>query len=291
MSVAINDSTPNPAKTLPHERPPRKRSKDRLRGTRLVLSLVVLVIAALMASTSYSEAGSILQFKPPYSHLVPSHANSIGGAKSCGIGRYTSTPTAYPNRGAITLGATAGLAVGNRHCKVIDSVTTHQGFQGPNFTALSNQTDTISIKWVMSGSASITMQGSGRIRSAHLSVVLEGNLFDNTTHKWVLGGSSPVSPTATVLNQTNRTNSTANWNVTLTDDVTWVNFSAAVNGGNQYLLFTALDTELSAEQNVSCGLRNHFTGACLAYNVVASRCVLDLGSGTNGARVTLMRVS
>lgn len=177
---------------------------------------------------------------PPY-RSADSKTFEAGRTGGCGGNfNFTSRPNASKLTGTVHFGEHAGVST--YKCKPsfknMASVEMYGGLLGPAFRPSSSGNRTISFAWHLSAAATSWTWG------ANASVELLGNLYDNSSHAWVLNGSvvtilggirCGVICSAFGAFSYPSSSLTASMNAT-----SWVNFSAPVSANHTYQFYTVV---------------------------------------------------
>jgi hypothetical protein len=184
---------------------------------------------------------------------------------TCANATLSIPPTGYTSNGSEFV-ASESMAHTWRNCSAF--VTTSAGFLGPSFNSTLSHRVTVTYTWKVPWSIKGRASGGG---SNFVNISVFGNLFDNTTHSWALGGNLSRSEVVVVLNRTDVRGLTTISGVSLSVNVSFV---VTLSSGHQYLFYTGLYTQSFAKT--------------VAGNALAK---LDVGSARGGARVISMRVA
>jgi hypothetical protein len=231
---------------------------------------------ALLLASPVASASLLVRVKPPYTGAATFAMNSTFTAvnpnvTNCANATLITPPTGYASNGS-EFAASASNAYHVRNCTA--EVTTRGGFFGPSFTPSVSGMRKVTYDWVVPWA----IWGLGPSSDRNwVNVSVFGNLYDNTSGQWVLGGSSPLDVVTVVLNHSDfRLRSplagTAQ-NVTVT-------FSVGLTGGDQYLFYTGVYTQSFAATG---SLAHGYYGHALAK--------VHAGVGNHPARVLSMTVS
>jgi YVTN family beta-propeller protein len=113
---------------------------------------------------------------------------STGKAGNCTTSEATvaGNPKASKSNGSISVGSTSCATSPNGSGSRTASLSTKDGFLGPLFTAYESGSSKIVYTWQISWNANGSSSGLGSRAAVRISLL--GNLFDQTTGKWALGG-------------------------------------------------------------------------------------------------------
>jgi hypothetical protein len=247
------------------------------------------LIALLVAASPYAVASPVAKFHAPYTGATTFASNTTAKPGHCSARYYTPTlgsnsssklairPSANPSSGRV-LGADSACAqvlngAGTRSA----GIQTSSGFIGPAFKFGSSGNRTVVYRWHIHWQATgSTVRGPHAGALVGANITLFGNVYDNTTARWVLGQdvafvvySHPLGSPGLVFNSNGSQNATLTLHMWLT-------------GGDQYLFFTGLFTSVSVRAISAC---NSLCGGAWAFAVV------NVGPSGHGAWVRSMQVA
>jgi hypothetical protein len=243
-----------------------------LTGTGFSLVAVLLVRSGPIYGASTTSNG--IHYAAPYVGAVPfAQSSSNGLPRSCAE-NVSARPSADPTDGRVVASAKDvcggfGLHLAGLHLTA--------GWLGPSFIANSGGNRTISIRWSLHWSADITLHPGSTSAIGSFSLAVYGNLFDNTTGSWLLGGTSDQSTVVTVAHGNLSLHNSQGWgNVT-------IRFRAQLVRGQQYLFHTGMSERVHAQEGHPC-----YPLACHGTPAEAS-VSLNVGSGGHDATVVSIR--
>ena len=238
-------------------------------GSSFAIFVVLMMLGSSLAESAVAGPHLIDRAPYPGTNSFTNSAKSLGG---CGQANLTFGPRAYTSTGNVRVSLSAGS---HALCSGTYSITADGGFLGPSFTASTTSIHKISFHWEVSWNVTRT-SGKG---FTVISITLFGNLFDNTSGSWVLGGSTPT-PAEQVVMKGPLYKGGSHLGVNRTFDV---NFTASLTAGHHYLFYTGLATGVAGSLGF-CGFPIRCTPGKYFVTV-------NLATGGDRAVVRSMRVS
>jgi hypothetical protein len=216
---------------------------------------VVLLFAGPASASQTVKGPTLVHFHAPYAGA--SGFDTTPAGQNCNptgsFALYTVQPRAHVDRGEVV---GAGLAWANAtaggSCKTEIGMT--GGFFGPDFIAPYSGNHTVTFYWNVTWTINVTL--SGFPGSVDAVISLFGNLFDNTTGTWVLGGTSNDYATWTNLNASTSScasSSHSSWLCAdhVSQDVRF-QINVSLHRGDQYLLYSGMSFSAVAHAKSRC---------------------------------------
>ena len=228
------------------------------------LTAVLLATPSVLATPSPSSVVAVI---PPYKHAV-------------GVQNVTTShtgPCSVSGSGATNVSATAGILLSTsdvkEHCaNSVATIVSVVGILGPGFSVTSSGSYNISYSLMVGWHYSIQAGGVGSGRAV-LSIL--GNLYDNSTGTWVIGGVALLGNQTSVLNASCSSSSSlgcVNRSVPNGGRVVDQNLTATLTAGDSYLFYVVVVVTISASGgrtisgssqpgSAAVSLETNFTGA------------------------------
>jgi hypothetical protein len=228
------------------------------------LGILAVIVTVLLLVSPFTSATSSTRNRPPYTSATTFATNVTVLVQNpihptCANASLSIPPTGHISNGSEFV-ASESTAHTWHNC--LASVTTRAGFFGPSFNSTASRKFTITYAWQVPWIIKGRDPAENRI-----NVSVFGNLFDNTTGRWALGGNASQSDVVVILDR-------SVGGLTAISGSTRANVSFAVTlvSGHQYLFYTGLYTQTSV-----------FTKA--SGYVLTTIAKLIVGNGRSGARL------